>query len=511
MNATGTSPIRSDELLTFAINTILEDGVPSGLTEDCIREQADLLSGLLPKQYLPDIYMDLPLTGGEWKGFSAVFDCYDRCYVNYGSEGEYWKSIPVPSFTKPEDRDILLILTNTDCIAKYRTVNRKLSQALPAEAFRALPDLKKLAGTPAEYAVFPDKEGCRILFTTGRQSTKDRFVKREYKDRILEVLTAAGCSRDTLNVLDECSFNCAAPYIHEGGRLMQRILSVDIAAFILTVRKGTVTDCRAAVRISDKTANYSGLALKPTQAYQWHITDTCDQRCRHCYLFAEDAGLKCVTASYGDLLHILDEITKDAAYRNALPMPAVSGGDPILHPDFWRFAEELHRRGIHWLMMGNPFHLTKEVCRKLYEFGCFKYQLSMDGLQEYHDYMRRPGSFRATLEAVGLLNEAGIQSQLMATVSRQNLEDVLQCMDIAAEHGVTDFTFARYCATDPEKAGDYPSPEEYRDFLLRYFTKAQEYRKRGCRTAFKEKEHLFTLLRYELGLFKPSEYSRRHP
>lgn len=23
-------------------------------------------------------------------------------------------------------------------------------------------------------------------------------------------------------------------------------------------------------------------------AFQWHITDTCDQRCEHCYIFAED-------------------------------------------------------------------------------------------------------------------------------------------------------------------------------------------------------------------------------
>lgn len=24
-------------------------------------------------------------------------------------------------------------------------------------------------------------------------------------------------------------------------------------------------------------------------AFQWHITDECDQRCKHCYIFAEDA------------------------------------------------------------------------------------------------------------------------------------------------------------------------------------------------------------------------------
>lgn len=28
--------------------------------------------------------------------------------------------------------------------------------------------------------------------------------------------------------------------------------------------------------------------MKPYFAFQWHITDVCDQRCKHCYIFAED-------------------------------------------------------------------------------------------------------------------------------------------------------------------------------------------------------------------------------
>ena len=511
MKKTGVCPIRSDELLAFAINTICEDGVPSGFPEELSRKQAKRLCGLLPDYYMPDIYMDLPLMGGAWQGFSAVFDCYDRCYVNYRSEGEYWKSIHIPSYTAPKDRDTLLIISDRGSGPEYHTLNRRFQEIPPKEALHVLPSLGKLSDVPLEYTIFPENDGIKIIFTTGRQTLKDRFIKREYKNKILEVLTDAGCGEGSLRILDDVSFNCAAPYLYSEDVSAQWILSVDAAAFILTLRNGTVTDCHAAIRISDRSVDYSMLPLKPTQAYQWHITDECDQRCRHCYLFAEDARLKCVTAPYEDLIHILDEITDDAASRNAVPMPAVSGGDPILHPDFLKFALELHKRGLHWLIMGNPFHLTEDVCRQLHELGCFKYQLSMDGLVEYHDHMRKPGSFQATLDAVKLLNEAGIQTQLMATVSRQNMEDVLKCMDIAAEHHVTSFTFARYCATDPEKARDYPSPEEYRDFLLRYLNKSQEYAGKGCKTRFREKEHLFTLLRYELGLFTPSGYSRRNP
>ena len=28
--------------------------------------------------------------------------------------------------------------------------------------------------------------------------------------------------------------------------------------------------------------------MKQYFAFQWHITDDCDQRCKHCYIFAEN-------------------------------------------------------------------------------------------------------------------------------------------------------------------------------------------------------------------------------
>jgi hypothetical protein len=60
------------------------------------------------------------------------------------------------------------------------------------------------------------------------------------------------------------------------------------------------------------------------------------------------------------------------------------------------------------------------------------------------------------------------------------MEDVLACMDTAAAHHVRYFVFARYCATAREKAADYPSPKEYRQFLLRYYEKAKAYRERDA-------------------------------
>ncbi|MBR5375898.1 MAG: radical SAM protein, partial [Lachnospiraceae bacterium] len=475
MGKTGVCPIRSEELVEFALNALREKGALDDLPEETYRQDATRLKKLLPDHYLPDIYLDLPLKGG-YSGMAAIFDCYDRCYADFASDGEYFTGIGAEPMKDPENRDDLLVMKVCDSGVGYSVRKRKLREASALTEYDDLSGfsfLNKLKTLPVSFEIEPREDGFRLIFTTGRSDARKRFSRKPFKNEIIQLLAEAGCEKEALGRLGSASFNCGAPFLDSRGGYSEWYICLDVAAFIIEIKDGKVSESHAVIRISDRSMIYSRIAIKRTQAYQWHITDNCDQRCRHCYLFAEDARLKCVTTPWEQLMLTLDKITEDAAYRYGLPMPAISGGDPLLHPDFWRFAKELHRRGIHWDIMGNPFHLNEEVCHRLYGLGCFKYQLSLDGLREYHDHMRKPGSFQATLDAVKLLNDAGIQTQLMATVSRQNMQDVLECMDIAAEHNVTDFTFARYCATSPEKAEEsYPSPEEYRDFLYSYYRKA---------------------------------------
>ena len=515
MKKTGVCPVRSKDLLQFALNALKKKGALTNLPEKAYCEEAMKFAELLPDHFLPDIYLDLPLAGGEFRGMASVVDCYERCYLDFTSEGEFFKSAGLPVLNAPENRDALLVFRMGDSSAEFFTLDKNLTKtsSLPesGEELAMIPDLSALRSLSLKYRKEPLEDGFRLTVTTGSHSAKKRFVKKPWKDTLLQLLLQSGCSEADLSVLDKASFNCGVPFLHPQDGYKEWVVCLDVAAFTFTVRGNEVCDCHAVIRISDKRLDHSGGARKPLHAWQWHITDNCDQRCKHCYLFAEDARIKCVNTPWDELIRTLDAITDDTAERFAFPMLAVSGGDPILHPQFWRFAEELHRRGIRWLLMGNPFHLSEEVCKRLYRLGCYKYQMSLDGLMPFHDSMRKPGSYRATLEAIPLLNDAGILSQLMATASRLNLEDILTIMDIAVENKVGSFVFARYCATSPEKAKDYPSPEEYRDFMYRYYRKAKEYEAQGCHTRFHFKDHLFTLVRYELGEFEPSEYSKEHP
>jgi radical SAM/SPASM domain protein of ACGX system len=182
----------------------------------------------------------------------------------------------------------------------------------------------------------------------------------------------------------------------------------------------------------------------------------------------------------------------------------ITGGDPILHPDFWTLAELLKEKNYPFTIMGNPFHLTDEVCARLRDCGCRKYQLSIDGMRETHDMFRKPGSFDDTLRAIKCIRGAGIKCAVMSTVSEVNIGEMEDVVDLVAENEVDIFAFGRYCPTGEGKKTAV-EPLEYRAFLDRMWKRYEYHRAHGSKTYFNLKDHLWTLYLYEEGLFKIPE------
>lgn len=243
-------------------------------------------------------------------------------------------------------------------------------------------------------------------------------------------------------------------------------------------------------------------------AFQWHITDNCDQRCRHCYIFAENREKPLVSMSFEQMREVLRKCDEFTAKMDMKPLFHITGGDPILNPDFWKLAELMKERKQPFAMMGNPFHLNEEVCKRLKDCGCMAYQVSIDGVEATHDWFRMPGSYRKTMEVIPVINRAGIDSAVMMTVSEKNCRELPAVMDAAEAAGVKRFGFARYVPTSEEKRNGIP-PLEYRALLDTYAKKRREFYILGSFTKFGLKDHLLTLYYYEEGKFHPSDYCHK--
>ncbi len=241
--------------------------------------------------------------------------------------------------------------------------------------------------------------------------------------------------------------------------------------------------------------------MKQYFAFQWHITDDCDQRCKHCYIFSEDNCKHLESMTWEQMENVFYNCIDFCEMYDRQQYFYITGGDPILHPDFWKLLELIHCHNINFTILGNPFHLNDEVCARLKALGCEKYQLSIDGMRKTHDWFRKPGSFDTTLEKIATIKKAGIKAVIMTTVSGTNINEIPNIIDTVVENKADVFAFARYCPTSNEKNTNI-EPSRYRALLEECYRKFKYYKENGCETYFNKKDHLWTLYEYEKGIFK---------
>ena len=89
-------------------------------------------------------------------------------------------------------------------------------------------------------------------------------------------------------------------------------------------------------------------------AFQWHITEDCDQRCRHCYIYALGSHAKFKEMALEDMVTVIENCKAFCEKAGRLPYLYITGGDPILHPQLWTLMKILKLADIPFALMGNP-------------------------------------------------------------------------------------------------------------------------------------------------------------
>lgn len=157
--------------------------------------------------------------------------------------------------------------------------------------------------------------------------------------------------------------------------------------------------------------------------------------------------------------------------------------------------------------MGNPFHITRSSARDLKKYGVNMYQISLDGLEKTHDYFRKPGSFNETLRAYNILREEGIKPLCMFTLSKLNMHELIDVINLAAEYKLEAFDFDRLVpiGSGENLKEDMISPLEYKEFLIKVENEYERLRKKGCQTHFGYKDNLWGLVDHN-EVFKPENF-----
>jgi len=144
---------------------------------------------------------------------------------------------------------------------------------------------------------------------------------------------------------------------------------------------------------------------------EFQITDRCNLRCRHCYIgegLHQDLPLE-------KIFKVLKEFEEIQGLRLLL-----SGGEPLLHPHFWKINEILREYPFRSILLSNGTLITKETAKKL---CVHEVQISLDGMKEGHESIRGEETFEKTLQAVDNLQEANIRVSVATMIHRRNLKE----------------------------------------------------------------------------------------
>jgi len=123
----------------------------------------------------------------------------------------------------------------------------------------------------------------------------------------------------------------------------------------------------------------------------WECTLRCNLSCRHCGSDCRvDADAPDMRAD--DFLKVLDDVAQHHAPSSITV--AITGGEPLMRPDLAAVGKEITKRGFPWGMVTNGELLTDAKLAELLDAGLRSATVSIDGLEEAHEWLRqRPGGF----------------------------------------------------------------------------------------------------------------------
>jgi radical SAM protein with 4Fe4S-binding SPASM domain len=178
---------------------------------------------------------------------------------------------------------------------------------------------------------------------------------------------------------------------------------------------------------------------------QWHLTERCNLRCKHCY----QTGGKTEELSFAEVRGVVKEVSEmlkawsDAYDIEFSPSFNITGGEPFLRKDILEIIAEIGNSGFEIYLLSNGTIIDGGRAKRLAALGVRGVQVSMEGPEEIHEGIRGKGSYASTCKGISHLLDAGLKVTLNATLSELNAEKFPEMVGLASSLGVPRLGFSR--------------------------------------------------------------------
>jgi radical SAM protein with 4Fe4S-binding SPASM domain len=160
-----------------------------------------------------------------------------------------------------------------------------------------------------------------------------------------------------------------------------------------------------------------------------HITTRCNLRCAHCFHGdTEKADL-----SIEQVERVMEEFEQLQGIRLL-----VSGGEPLMHPQFWEINELFDQFSFRTMLLSNgTLFKDQSTAARL---RANEVQVSLDGVGPSHDALRGPGSYDQALKGITALTDAGVDISIATMVHAGNLGDFDTLESVVTDVGAKEWS-----------------------------------------------------------------------
>ena len=183
----------------------------------------------------------------------------------------------------------------------------------------------------------------------------------------------------------------------------------------------------------------SPTAPRLNQVY-FYLVEGCNLACRHCWLAPKLDPLASRTSVLA--VDLFEKVIREAKPLG-LTGVKLTGGEPLLHPQFETLLDIVQREALHLTIETNGVLLTPALARRIAAFPSRSISVSLDGADAHtHEWVRGvPGSFAAAAQAVQYLAEAGTPPQIIFSIMRGNAHQVEEIIRLAENLGASSIKF----------------------------------------------------------------------